>query len=357
MTVERVIATPDPALRARVLRTVPLHYAAGADVALDRPAHVRAGSGAVWVGSRLVVVQDDANFLALVDPTDGTAVALPLPAAADGRRQFDDTRGNKADKLDVEAVVAVPLHGDDPIVLAFGSGSTSRRESVVTLRGIGAAGTADGTVVVVLPLPQFYAALRAALPFAGSELNVEAVVYLGPASGGHLRLFNRGNGAGRDGLTPVDATCDVSWPALATYLATPSAAEPPEPCDIVQYDLGDIGGLPLTFTDATLILGEAESDRRRLVYTAAAEASPDATRDGPVAGCAIGVIAEGPDGIQARWALLEGEAGGPFGGKVEGIALDPGDPTCAWVVVDRDAPGQPTDLCEVLLDGPWFMAR
>lgn len=359
--IRRVVARHDPALRALVVRTVPLHYAAGADVALDRPAHVRAGSGVVRMGSRLVIVQDDTNFFAVVDPRRGDVVAIPLPAGAGGRRQFDDARGNKDDKLDLEAIVIVPQPGTGAVVLAFGSGSTGRRESVVALRGLGAAGAAvvneavvAAPVVEVLEVPRFYAQLRESHAFAGSELNVEAAVYLGAAPGGRLRLFNRGNGAPRAGRAPIDATCDVPWPMLATYLASQGTADPPVPCDVMQYDLGVIGGRALSFTGATLAQAALDAERRWILYTAAAEASPDATRDGPVAGCAIGVIAEGPDGTRVRWAVLEDQAGNVFGGKVEGIVLHPEDLMRAHVVVDRDAPGQPAELCEVVLRGPWF---
>ena len=102
----RVVARHDPRLIARVVARWPLRYADGADAAVDRPAHVRAGSSLAWVGDRLVVVQDDANFLALVDPRDASVQVTTLPAAAGGTRQFDDGRGNKRLKMDLEAVAS-----------------------------------------------------------------------------------------------------------------------------------------------------------------------------------------------------------------------------------------------------------
>ena len=91
-----------------------------------------------------------------------------------------------------------------------------------------------------------------------------------------------------------------------------------------------------------------------MLYAAAAEASPDATRDGAVAGSAIGVIVEGPAGTTARWAPLRDAAGRPFRGKAEGIALALDDQTRLYVALDRDAHDEPSELCEVTLDGPWF---
>jgi len=348
-----VVSLPDDALTATVVRSLLLRYRDGADAALDRPAHVRAASGLAWVGSRLAVIQDDTNFVALVDPTDGGADAVPLPAGPGGVRQFDDGRGNKAHKLDLEAVVSVPAAAaggsGEPLVVAFGSGSSPRRERVVVCHGLG--DRAREVRVDLHDARDFYAGLRAAADFAGSELNVEGAVYLG---GGRLRLFGRGNGAPRDGVLPVDATCDVDWPALAAHLGAPGRDPPPVPTGIVQYDLGAVGGVALTFTDAARGPGDAGAGTRWTVYTAAAEASPDATRDGPVAGAAIGVIAERSSGTAARWALLRDAAGEPFAGKAEGIVLAPGDPTRAYVVVDRDAYDAPSQLCEVALGGPWF---
>ena len=84
----RVVAHQDAALRARVVRTVALHYSDVAHSRLDRPPHVRAGSGLAWAGDRLVVVQDDANFIALVNPLDAGATSVTLPAGSSGRRRF-----------------------------------------------------------------------------------------------------------------------------------------------------------------------------------------------------------------------------------------------------------------------------
>ncbi|MEW5929863.1 MAG: hypothetical protein AB1941_20615 [Gemmatimonadota bacterium] len=329
-----VEAVEDPALVARVVSRTPLLYGAGADPDADRPGHVRAGSSLAWVDGRIAVVQDDANFVALVDPETLRADAVHLPAGHGGKRQFDDRRGTKEYKLDLEACVAVPGEGGD-VLLAFGSGSSPRREQVAVLEG-----WARGEPAVALrDASALYALLRAAADFAGSELNVEGAVWMD----GRVRLFGRGNGAARGGVLPVDATCDLEWDALRAYLRDPDAAPPPEPGDVVRYRLGTVDGLRLGFTDAALAGG-------RLLFCASAEDSPDATRDGRVAGSSLGVL--GADG-GARWTLLRDERGDPFTGKVEGLAVPPGSRDRAWVVVDRDDPDAPSELCGVELAGGW----
>lgn len=319
----------DPWLHARVLRTFPLLYAAGANRTLDRPAHVRAGSGVAWLGERLAVVQDDAAFLALIDPATAAARAIPLPATEGGVRQFDDARGNKHLKADLEACVTVPDAGAE-VLLAFGSGSTERRERILVARGVDAA----PEMVDASPL---YALLRADREFSGSEMNVEGAALVGSS----VRLFNRGNGAPRGGIAPVDASCDIPLAPLLAFLRDP-AGPPPVPARVVQYAIGALDGLRLGFTDATSRGGS-------VLFSAAAEDSPDATRDGRVAGSVLGVF----DDEGGRWTLLRNADGTPFAGKVEGIVPSRTHPDLLWAVVDTDDAARPSMLLEVELAGDW----
>jgi hypothetical protein len=327
-------AAADPSLAAVVVERVPLHYGEGADATLDRPRHVRAGSSLAWVPAGIALVQDDANFVAVVDPAKAGVRAIALPAGEAGRRQFDDTRGNKGHKLDLEACVAVDDDGET-LLLAFGSGSSRRREYVALLRGW----ESREPSVMVVHAPRLYEALRREESFAGSELNVEGAVYLGD----RLRLFGRGNGAPRAGVRPVNATCDLGWPALLAYLRAPDRLPPPVPVNVVRYELGRLGDIPLGFTDAALS-GEA------VLFSAAAEESPDATRDGRVAGSAVGVIdANG----RARWAPLTEAPGVTFAAKVEGLLPARDARSRLYIVVDADDPDAASELCTVELRGSW----
>jgi hypothetical protein len=328
----------DPRLRAVVVSRRPLVYDAGADAALDRPAHVRAGSGLARSAGRLVVVQDDASFLAVISP-DGAVEPLTLPHEVAGRRQFESARGNKRHKLDLEACVSLP----DGRVLALGSGSSAARTRVVL-----AELHADGAppVVTLRNVPALYAALRNEPRFSGSELNVEGAAVL--ADRGVLRLFQRGNGALRDGLAPVDATCDLALDALLRHIDD-VAAPVPALRDVVQWELGELDGTRLGFTDAC-----AAADR--VFFLAAAEASPNAYDDGGVSGVVLGVT----DGLaaagSARLARLVAPDGTPFAMKAEGLSLDPADPQRALVVLDVDDAARPAELCELRLEGPWWEA-
>jgi hypothetical protein len=323
--VRLVAGQRDDALGARVVGRRPLRYDDGARPEDDRPAHVRAGSALGWLGTRLAVVQDDASFIALVEPGRGAVRAVTLPAGPGGRRQFDEGRGNKAHKLDLEACFTVP-RGRGTWLVALGSGSTPARETIVVVDERQAVRLVDGA-----PL---YARLRAHADFSGSELNVEGAVVRGDS----LVLLQRGNGAPRDGRQPVDASAEIVLGELVTWLEDP-VGPAPALRNVTRYELCTAAGERLGFTDAALI-GDA------IHFLAAAERSPDATRDGPVSAVAIGVL---EPGRSARWAPIRSESGDVLVEKVEGLVADPAGPGLAWAVVDRDDPAAPAELLSLAL--------
>jgi hypothetical protein len=326
-------AERDARLAARIVSRTPLLYAAGADAALDRPRHVRAGSGLGHFGAELAVIQDDASFLALIAADTFHVRAVPFARGHAGKRLFDDTLGNKAHKLDLEACVSVTLRGK-PALIAFGSGSTPARERVVVTSQQGSALTTR-----VLPLPGLYASLRRHPAFAGTALNLEGAV----TSGERLLLVQRGNAAPQADAAPRDAIAELLWDDVLAGITEDPAREP-RVQRVTAYELGERGGVRLTFTDACAVDGDA------LLYLAAAEASPDAVRDGPVAGCAVGILRAG----SARYAPLQDAHGADVTDKAEGILLDRRRPQRALIVLDPDDPARPSELCEVALHGPWW---
>ncbi len=321
-------------LTARLSSRRTLHYTGGADLALDRPAYIRGGSSLAWIAGRIALIQDDANFLALIDPLSGDAIAITLPPGEAGYRQFDDFRGNKKYRLDLEACVAVE-RATGITLIAFGSGSTRRREHVLLVEGLDRA----EPVVTLLHAPGFYRSLRGVPAFCGSELNLEGATQVG----NHLRLFSRGNGAPAEGMLPVNAACSVDLEHLLVHLSNPESTDPPQPSDMARYDLGALDGIPLGFTDAMAWHGS-------VLYSAAAEASPDSVRDGPVSGSAIGVI--DADG-STRWAPITDASGDLLRVKAEGLVADSGSASRLFVVLDADDPAAASELCTVHLDGPW----
>jgi hypothetical protein len=309
-------------------------YSEGADALLDRPAHVRAASSIARTREGIALIQDDANFVAIVDPSTSRARAITLPAGEGGKRLFDGTRGNKKHKLDLEACVTIE-ENEGTLLVAFGSGSKERRESIAIVRWC----ESEYPDVTLVHAPRLYDLLRREHAFAGSELNIEGAIHLGDT----LRLFGRGNGAARDGIEPINATCDLSWQVLLAHLAASDAAPPPAPMNIVPYDLGALGDVPLSFTDAALW-------RDATLYSATAEESPNVVDDGPVSGSAIGVI-DATGGT--RWTTLTEPSAEIFRGKVEGLLPSDEKDDRILVVVDADDPDAASLLCTVELHGDW----
>jgi hypothetical protein len=238
-------------------------------------------------------------------------------------RQFDDSRGNKGSKLDLEACLVVDEDGV-PAFLAFGSGSTDRRERVVRVRGLGG----DDAEVDYLDASKFYAALRAAEGFAPGRMNLEGVVAM---PNGDLCFLSRGNGAADGEVRPVNGVAMVGSEALLAHLDAPDRKDVPAIGEVFQLDLGTLDGVPLGITD-----GVATS--AGILFSAAAEASPNAVDDGPVTGSAIGLI--GVDG-EIRWAPVVEPDGRTARVKVEGILLAGG---VLYGVVDDDDHAAPSML-------------
>lgn len=354
--------TPTPTARAaRIVRRTPLRWGDGGDAPGDRPAHVRAASGVAFFGPRLLVVQDDAAYIAWVDPDTGLADPVPLAAGADGRRRFEVALGNKVHKPDHEALAVLTFEEDGVLVdvaLALGSGSTPARQRVALVREQG-----DGShprmarralEVLEVAADGWYTKLRGATRFAGSELNVEGCV----ARGDTLVLFQRGNGAVREGVAAVNATACVDLGALIAYLA--GDGPPPEPTSIAPRPLP----IPTAFGDATLGFTDATlGPDGVMLYLAAAERSPNTYDDGEILGSAIGLIAA-PDAPTGAPVVITHADGSVFRGKAEGIAFAADraasmseDNLRVFVVVDADDPGTPAELLEVELVGAWFSPR
>jgi uncharacterized protein DUF6910 len=163
---------------------------------------------------------------------------------------------------------------------------------------------------------------------------------------GAVRLFGRGNGAVVGSARPLNASCDIDWAQLRSHIDSPATTLPPRPSRITQYDLGSVDGVAFGFTDATI--GRAGM----VVYAAAAEASPDARRDGDVRGSALGMIRKARE-TSARWTMVRDEQDRVFTGKIEGIAIDRADERRALAVVDSDDHAEPSQLLELALTGPW----
>lgn len=292
-------ASCDPALSARIVSALPLPG-------------LRAGSGLLRIGGRLLALQDDAQALVWIDPS--SLHLEPLVLSGSGAAQA------KRDKPDYEVLIDAGSSG----IYALGSGSRPNRRGVARLR------PDAGSVCIRLgELTALHLCLAEAL---GGLPNLEGGSLL--AGGSRLRLFHRGAGFEPDfALDFAAAVLDGAEPELLAACC---------------FQLGEIDGVRLHITDACL--GSDGS----LLFTAAAENTDDAVADGPVAGAALGLIELDADArpTAIRWAPLLDLDGRQSLHKVEGIALA-ADGRCGWLITDPDDPGRPAVLCRFALGGDW----
>jgi uncharacterized protein DUF6929 len=232
-----------------------------------RPLYLSAASGLVCLSSFNYVVADDELHLGVFRANSsepGHLVRLfegELPACnADRKKQ----------KADFEALTLLPSFGNYPYgaLLAFGSGSRPNRR-LGALLGLDARGAVRGSSQVVDCSPILTSLDR---EFAG--LNIEGAV----VSGAELRLFQRGNQRNSQNAiirfqlsTFLEALISEQTAAIA-------------PLAINTFDLGQIDGIPLCFTDGTALPDGT------MVFTAVAEGADDNYNDGACAGAAVGIV-------------------------------------------------------------------
>jgi hypothetical protein len=250
--------------------------------------HVSAASGLVCANGRAYVVGDDEHALAVFRDAEAPGHTLPLfegklPAGKKARKQR---------KPDTETLLLLPASPAWPhgALLTLGSGSRPQR-----CRGACLALGADGELLLAarrLDLTALYDPLRQRF----GDLNIEGAFI----SQREFVLLQRGHRGGSP-----SASVHYALPALMRWLHGRGPA--PAPQRIRRHRLGQVDGVPLTFTD-----GAALPDGR-WVFTAVAEATDDSVADGACVGSAVGVMtAQGK--VQALFAV-------PGREKVEGIAV------------------------------------
>lgn len=233
-----------------------------------RPAHLAAASGLVCARDMLYVIADDEVHLGMFSRNDlAPGRLLPLRATT-----LDlDAKARKRAKPDFEALVDLPPmkpypHGG---LLALGSGSTARRVSATCIPF-----DREGCVV---PSPHTFdfEPLYAAVATVVGEVNIEGAV----VQDDRLLLFQRGNkGRGVNAVLGFDLDC------VRVLLEAKKLSRQLQPLFAREYQLGDIGGVPLGFTDAAALPDGS------IVFAAAAEDTSDAYADGVSAGAAIGIL-------------------------------------------------------------------
>jgi hypothetical protein len=282
----------------------------------DAPPYIRSASAIVRRADYAYVVGDDELAVAVFrlsgDEPGDLRAALPghLPG---------DPEARSKEKPDLEALTALPPTEELPYggLLGLGSGSNEHRD-----RGffwaLDARGELDGAPVVI-DLGPLYELLRERI----DGLNIEGAAVLGD----RFLLFHRGNAEGA-----ANAVAELSLEQVRASLRGDNRLDVTELERIQEYDLGELDGTPLAFSDATPLSEDL------VVFTASAEAEGEGgVEDGTIRGSVVGTL--DADGRVRRLRTIDRKW------KVEGVhaAFDAGVIDFAFVC-DQDDPEEPSPL-------------
>ena len=252
-------------------RTIALTRVRDLDLAVapapGRPLHLSAASGLACIHSYIYVIADDELHLGVFrsEPVEPGGLIRLFDGALPG-----DKPGRKKQKPDLEALTLLPPHADFPhgalLVLGSGSKNNRRRGALLGLDPHGAVRSPPR----VIDLSPLLGSLEDAFP----KLNIEGAV----VSGNMFSLFQRGNKRHRD-----NAIIRFPLPMLLDALRSRRSGTI-KPSAVIQFDLGQIDGVPLCFTDAAALPDGS------MVFAAVAESTDNSYDDGPCVGAAIGMI-------------------------------------------------------------------
>ena len=301
-----------PPLELRKLRD--LDVRSGSD---GEGRHIAAASGVVRRGDFTYVIGDDELDLGVFSNSSQEPGELRKILAGE---LPEDPKERKRAKADLEALTVLPpfegaSHG---ALLGLGSGSL---EGGTRDRGFFWAFGPDGSLVGesrTLDVSPLYDMLRGRI----ERLNIEGASVLGDS----LWLFHRANrGHSRNAVVELDLG------AVMRSLETDWRIDVEELREIREYDLGELRGTRLSFSDATPVADQL------VVFTAAAEVDDGGDEDGQIRGSVVGTITAGGEverlrAIDPAW-------------KVEGVhaAVDTGVIDFVFVC-DQDDPEVPSPL-------------
>ena len=248
--------------------------------------HISAASGLVMIGEKFYVVCDDEQSLAVFSSdTKRRAETVKL---FEGVLPLDPSE-RKKEKRDIESLFLM-----DDCLYAVPSGSTAQRNTGAVI---------NVNTQVVRPLD--FTFLFEVCAKTIEELNVEgAVIYQND-----ILLFQRGNGAKRQNAIIV-----LDRAVFAGQSQVNSACLK----EIINVALGQLNGLPLSFTDAAVI-------HDRIFFLAVCEASASTYEDGEVSGSVIGELSR--SGIVLSLDQLN------LKGKPEGLHIED---KSVYIVTDDD---------------------
>ncbi|MBP9093517.1 hypothetical protein KBI23_21035 [bacterium] len=261
----------------------------------NRPAYVTSASGLVRLDNRVYIVADDELHLAVFDlksSQPGRWLRL-LPGMLSS-----NYKERKKQKADLEAITRLQpdVYAAAGALLVVPSMSRANRVSGAMIK-------LEKDLLVNesndSPIPIDFSDIRNKLTESIDGLNVEGIAIQEKVT----KLFHRGSK--KKGKSAV-----VELETAAFLHDLHDTHKPKSTCisKLREYDLGDIEGVGLSFTDAVPM------PDGRIVFLAAAEATDDEYQDGACLGSSLGIMKENGD-IESIVRLSGRE-------KFEGICAD-----------------------------------
>ncbi|MFN2489685.1 MAG: hypothetical protein ABR529_08115 [Actinomycetota bacterium] len=287
---------------------------------VDGSRHIAAASSLARLEDTLFVVADDEMVLG-VFPLNASKPGYALQIL-EGKLPRDHS-DRQEQKPDLESVTLLAPFGElsHGALLALGSGSGAKRHRGALIPLLADRRPAEAHVEV--DLTSLYEALAAAV----GELNIEGAAALETV----LRLLQRG-----DGERARNARVDLDLGEVCAALAHGEPLPPSAILDVVDYDLGRLHGVELSFSDASPLADG------RMVFAASAE-DPGSETDGAIEGSALGIL-----DVEGRVEMLE-PVDLPI--KVEGMTARLADDGVETLMVtDADDPKEPSRLWSATLD-------
>ncbi len=239
----------------------------------NRPAYVVSASGLVRLENRIFIVADDELHLAEFDlrgSQPGRWLKL-LPGML-----ASNYKERKQHKPDLEAITHIQpdTYAAGGALLVMPSMSRSNRVTGAMLK------LEKGQVLAESPIPIDFSDIRNKLKESIDGLNVEGIAIQKKVT----RLFHRGSKTkGKSVVVELDTEA---------FLHDLHDTHKPKSAGISrlrEYELGDIEGVQLSFTDAVPM------PDGRIVFLVAAEATDDEYQDGASLGSSLGIMKENGD--------------------------------------------------------------
>jgi hypothetical protein len=272
------------------------------------PAHIASASGIAKRGNFVYVVGDDLLEIGVFE------LAGCKPGAAGRVFASPADAGDEPDKPDLEGLTSLPPVDGEPNggLLGIGSGSKPSRD-----RGFYWSFAPDGSLVGeprAIDLRPVYDVMRGEL---NGDINIEGAAVLAS----RLWLFHRGN----EGDAP-NTVAEFELVDLSRTLRQDLVVEPDELAAMHAYQLGELEGVSLCFSDATTLSEEL------VCFCASAEGD-----DSAIHGSVVGTIRA--DGSVRRLRTIDPRW------KVEGVhaTIDSGVIDFLFVC-DQDDPEIPSPL-------------